>query len=241
MKSNSSEDQRNAALESSRRFRHLGLRILMLIAGSELATLGISLTTVSGLGTTPISTLPYVLSRIFPLSFGATTFILNVLFLGIQAILLGRRFPLLNLLQIPAVIVFSCFIDMNMFFLRPHAPEAWISGMAMSMLGNAVLAAGIVLQVRSKTVVQPGECMVLAFSTVLRRAFGSVKIVNDVTMVILAAALSWCALGAFVGLREGTLVSALLVGLFVKAIVRVFPERRADGPHEISAGGQSGS
>ena len=241
MTSQSSANRSRPASGGSKRFRHLGLRILMLVAGSELATLGISLTTVSGLGTTPISTLPYVLSRIFPVTFGTTTFLLNMLFLGIQAILLGRRFPLLNLLQIPAVIVFSCFIDMNMALLRPHAPEAWLCGMAMSMLGNAVLAAGIVLQVRSRTVVQPGEGMVLAFATALRRSFGSVKIVNDVTMVILAAALSWCALGAFVGLREGTLVSALLVGLFFKAIVRVFPERRADGPHEISAGGQPGS
>ena len=38
----------------------------------------------------------------------------------------------------------------------------------------------------------------------------------------------------FVGLREGTLVSAVCVGLFVKAIGRLVPEKAAQEPHEIA-------
>lgn len=125
----------------------------MLVIGMEFATFGISLTAVSNIGTTPISTVPYVLSKIFPLSFGTTTFILNVFFVVLQALLLRSRFSILNLLQIPAVLVFSAFIDLNMHLLQPYSPNNWWLSMAMSMFGNLVLAVGIILQVRSKTIV----------------------------------------------------------------------------------------
>ena len=151
----------------------------MLVIGMEFATFGISLTAVSNIGTTPISTVPYVLSKIFPLSFGTTTFILNVFFVVLQALLLRSRFSILNLLQIPAVLVFSAFIDLNMHLLQPYSPNNWWLSMAMSMFGNLVLAVGIILQVRSKTIVQPGEGIVLAFAAVFHRPFGTVKIVND--------------------------------------------------------------
>lgn len=108
----------------------------MLVIGMEFATFGISLTAVSNIGTTPISTVPYVLSKIFPLSFGTTTFILNVFFVVLQALLLRSRFPILNLLQIPAVLVFSAFIDLNMHLLQPYSPNNWWLSMAMSMFGN---------------------------------------------------------------------------------------------------------
>lgn len=172
----------------------------MLVIGMEFATFGISLTAVSNIGTTPISTVPYVLSKIFPLSFGTTTFILNVFFVVLQALLLRSRFSILNLLQIPAVLVFSAFIDLNMHLLQPYSPNNWWLSMAMSMFGNLVLAVGIILQVRSKTIVQPGEGIVLAFAAVFHRPFGTVKIVNDTVLVVIAGILSVAVLGSLVGL-----------------------------------------
>ena len=49
-----------------------------------------------------------------------------------------------------------------------------------------------------------------------------------------SAAISWYFLRTFVGLREGTLVSAVCVGLFVKAIGGLVPEKAAQEPHEIA-------
>ena len=184
----------NQLKNTSGRFSHLCRRITMLVIGMEFATFGISLTAVSNIGTTPISTLPYVLSKIFPLSFGTTTFILNVIFVVLQALLLRSRFSILNLLQIPAVLVFSAFIDLNMHLLQPYSPNNWWLSAALSMFGNLVLAVGIILQVRSKTIVQPGEGIVLAFAAVFHRPFGTVKIINDTVLVVIAAILI-CGIG----------------------------------------------
>ncbi|MDO5532679.1 YitT family protein [Sutterella sp.] len=224
----------SAQKKYSHRFRNLTGRLLMLLVGIELATLGIAFTTLSHLGTTPISTLPYVCSVIFPLSFGTTTFILNCGFFLLQVALLRKRFSPLNILQIPAVIVFSAFIDMNMHLCAPVVSDSWWISLMTSLMGNVFLAIGIFLQVRSKTIVQPGEGMVIAFATVLRKPFGTVKIWNDVTIVILACLLSLAVLGNLVGLREGTALSAVLVGLFVKVIAHFFPENRPkDEPHQV--------
>lgn len=71
------------------------------------------------------------------------------------------------------------------------------------LLGNLFLAFGIYWQAASKTIVQPGEGMVLAFSVVLRKSFGTIKIWNDVTLVLLAVILGFVFLGHVAGVREG--------------------------------------
>lgn len=86
------------------------------------------------------------------------------------------------------------------------------------LLGNLFLALGIYWQVASKTIVQPGEGMVLAFSVVLRKSFGTVKVWNNVTLVLVAVVLGFVCLGHVVGVREGTVVSAFLVGFLIKGI-----------------------
>lgn len=86
------------------------------------------------------------------------------------------------------------------------------------LLGNLFLAFGIYWQAASKTIVQPGEGMVLAFSVVLRKSFGTIKIWNDVTLVLLAVILGFVFLGHVAGVREGTVVSAFLVGFLIKGI-----------------------
>src|SRR3954453_13206375 len=64
------------------------LLISLLIMGA-----GISLVTLANLGTTAISSLPYVLSFVFPLSFGAFTALMNITFVFIQILIMKKEFP----------------------------------------------------------------------------------------------------------------------------------------------------
>lgn len=205
---------------SSRRFAHLSLRLLLLLIGMFTAALGVALTTVADLGTTPISTVPYVFTVLTGYSFGTTTFFVNIFLVAGQVLLLRRRFSLWNLLQIPTVLIFGICIDLAMAIVSPHAPAGWWTGLLMSISGNFVLALGIVMQIRSKTIVQPGEGFVLAAAAVTRKSFGSVKIVNDVTLSLIAAGIGFVCAGELIGVREGTVLSAVLVGLFAKLIVK---------------------
>ena len=91
----------------------------MLLIGTAAASIGIALTTLSGLGTTPISSVPWTLTAITGLSFGTTTFLINLVFYVTEVLLLGKSMPKWNILQIPAVLVFGAFIDLSMALVKP--------------------------------------------------------------------------------------------------------------------------
>ena len=202
-----------------------------------LAALGIACTTRAGLGTTPISTVPFTASKITGLSFGTCTILLNFLFVAGQIALLWRRYSPLNLVQIPVGFLFGAFIDLSMHWTEWLHAGNWLLAALLSLLGNLILAFGTVMQIRSKTIVQPGEGLVIAAAALAKTSFGAMKIANDVSLTALAAAMGFFALGAVVGIREGTIASAVMIGFFAKAIEKMlsrrFPEAPAGEPHEV--------
>ena len=194
------------------------IRLCLLVFGMLIMTMGISLVTTADIGTTPISTVPYTLSEITDFTFGQMTFAINVGFVAFQLLLLRSRFKSINFLQIPVVWVFAMMLDWWMgTFQRVDVSELWFAW-TLSLTGNLFMAIGIYMQVRSKTLVQPGEGIVLAVALVTKKAFSTLKIVNDVTLVVLAVLIALVFVGHPVGVGWGTLVSAVLVGLLIKVI-----------------------
>lgn len=95
-------------------FWGLAGRWLLLVWGMLVATAGIVFITRAGLGTTPISTVPFTVGEITGLTFGEATFAVNILFVLVQWALLRSRFHYSSFFQIPIVSVFSWFIDLHM-------------------------------------------------------------------------------------------------------------------------------
>ena len=198
------------------------IRLCLLVFGMLVMTMGISLVTTADIGTTPISTVPYTLSEITDFTFGQMTFAINVGFVAFQLLLLRSKFRAVNFLQIPVVWVFSMMLDWWMgTFQRVDVSELWFAWL-LSLSGNLFMAIGIYMQVRSKTLVQPGEGIVLAVALVTKKAFSTLKIINDVTLVVLAVLIALVFVGHPIGVGWGTLVSAVLVGLLIKAIDKIF-------------------
>lgn len=191
-------------------------RYILLFISLAFNALGIDIVTVAALGTSPISSVPYVVSKMMPLSFGELTFCLNMLFLAGQALLLGpRRWKenrMFLLLQIPVLTVFSAFVDLWMHFLEEMEGEIYISRVAVLVGGCAVLALGISLSVKANVVLNPGEAIVKVLSDRFKVAFGWMKLIFDCSLVVVAITICYIVLGHIVGLREGTLVAAFLVG-----------------------------
>ena len=177
-----------------------------LLLGIVFMSFGICLISVVHLGTTPISSLPWALAKIGGLTFGTTTFLCNILFLCIQ------------ILQIPLVFLFSLCTDFWMWFLSGIQSQNYWLLLLLSLAGNVFLALGVAFEIRSKSIPLPGEGLVIAISVVTRQPFYRIKIGNDVTMVVLAAILGWFFINEIYGIREGTVISAFLVGILVKFI-----------------------
>lgn len=205
----------------------------MFVAALFVMSLGIALVTRGNLGTTPISSLPLVSSYASNLTFGETTFLINLLFVVAQWLLLRRSInKVLLLAQIPITFAFSYFIDTSMKFTEFLSSDVYWKCLTVSMLGNVVLGLGVALEVFSGAAALPGEGLVLAVSTVLHKPFSSVKIANDVILVLLALLLSYCVFHGIRGLREGTVISALCVGVCVKlwlsGLTKLFKRAPAD-------------
>ena len=206
----------------------IGLRYFFFALGIFINSFGVAFVTKSDLGTSQISSVPYVLSLAFPdYTFGMTTFIFNVLFIIIQIIILRRDFHPIQFLQVFANILFSFFIDVSMNWLAFFQPETFIAKFISLIIGCMILAIGICIEVAPNVIVVPGEGVVRALALVIalkkpQIKFGTVKIYFDITLIVIACILSFIFFGELNGIGLGTIVSALIVGRFINLVNRHF-------------------
>ena len=195
-------------------------RYVLFIIGLFFSSLGISLATKAGLGTSPISSVPYVLSIIFPLTFGQFTFIINAVMLVIQINILKKEFKKIQFLQIPISIILGSFIDLMMFLLTYLNPTNYFTKIIVLLLGCISIGLGISIQVLADVVMMSGEALVKAISYKIQKEFGIVKTYFDISLVIISIILSMVSFGKIEGLREGTVIAALIVGSITRFFIK---------------------
>lgn len=195
-------------------------RYLIFALALFVSALGVSVITRSYLGTSPISSVPYVLSLNTPLTMGSYIFILNMALIAGQMWMLGKsgiRSRRIDLwMQIPVSVLFGLFIDLAMTMLKNYVPSTYSLQVISLVVGCAILALGICLEVIADVTMVSGEYFVQIASRRFKKEFGVVKILFDVSLVLIAGLFSLLLAGHIVGLREGTVIAALLTGPFVR-------------------------
>ena len=200
------------------RLKNGKIRIPVFILSLFINTLGIVLITKSALGTCSISTLPFVLSLYFPLSFGTLTFLMNIGFIIIQYLLLGKKgFPPVQWCQLLINIVFGPAIDFWMYVFSDLVNPSLPVGLLCVVLGSMTLAFGICLEVACQLLLVPSEGIVRAIAITKGWRLGSMKNAFDASIACCSCLLSNLlgGLGTFTGIGLGTLLSAIMVGRFV--------------------------
>lgn len=201
-------------------------RLVLLFIGMVIMAFGIALSVRSDLGTTTISSLPYVLSLISPLTLGTASIIVNSGLVLLQILILRRRFQAIQLLQIPVLLAFGVFNDVALWATEWIGYSAYWQQWLLVLAGIVLLGVGICFQIAGQSIMLAGEAAVLTIATELSRkfggrrlfAFGYVKIAFDVLLVSSAAVLAVSFLGELSGVREGTAAAALLIGYTVKRL-----------------------
>lgn len=180
--------------------------------------LGVALTKHGELGVSPISSVANVVSLKFTfLSFGTWLTISNCVLLLGQILILRRNFKPIQLLQIPLSFLFGFFTDFGMYLASFIPNDIYIVKLILVISGIVVLGFGITLGVIADVILNSGEAFVKALADTLKKDFGNTKIAFDVCWVVLSLILSLIFFdGKIVGAREGTILSALLVGVVVK-------------------------
>ena len=191
-------------------------RYIFLLAGLFVNGLGVSFITKAGLGTSPITSIPYTLSLGFTPTVGMFTLFFNLLLIVLQIILLRRNFQLQNLLQLPIIAVFSFFIDLTMSLLGFIQPETYAMKVVSLVIGCLILGFGVFMEMVANVAMLPGEATVRAVSDVFSTDFGKTKIAFDSSMTVIAAIMSFIMFKHLDGVREGTIVAAILVGFVAR-------------------------
>lgn len=191
-------------------------RYIIFFVGVFINSLGVSVITKADLGTSPISSIPYVLSLNFPFTLGEFTIAVNMLMVIAQLAILRRDFKLEHALQIPFCVIFGYCIDLTTMLIQHITFTVYIEKVLFLLAGCLILGFGVYLETLANVAMLPGESLVRAISTTWHKDFGLTKIVNDVSMTIVAIILSFIFAGKLDGVREGTVVAAFLVGYIAR-------------------------
>lgn len=205
------------------------LQYLFCAAGLILISFGVALTTKAGLGTSPISSIPYTLSLILPgLSMGTWLILFSIALVLIEIILLKGKMPAKRWIsQLLISFPVGWLIDAAMWLLTPFNLEVYLVKVLTVILGCVIIALGAYLCVSASLLVLPGDGFVQVLAQVTGKSFGGVRVISDTTQILIAAVLCLIFLHALVGVREGTIIAAILVGSIVKIFARILPITRA--------------
>ena len=192
-------------------------------------TVGVAVCVRSQLGSSVISTLPYVfetagrqIAGVPRLTIGQYTYIMNALLVVGQLCVLRSRFEAVQFFQLLVGFVFGSLIDLNMWLTTWLQPTTLCMQIATQVAGCTLLGLGIALEVRCGSVTMPGEGFPVAVSAVTGIEFAKVKIGVDTMLVVLAVVAGYVFFGAWqwhiVGI--GTLFAMVYVGMVVRVAGR---------------------
>ena len=205
-------------------------RLLIYVLGLYIMAIGVVCSSRSALGVTPVSSLGNVLYQIGA-SAGAPSFVnlgncttaVFCLYLVVEFLILRRDFKPAMLLQVAAALLFGQLVNLasaTLAFLP--APQSYVLRLVYLLVSIPLVSAGVMLYLSPNLLAMPGEGLCLAVVQKTGRSMGTVKTFFDCSVVLLSVAVSLLYFRGLVGVREGTVISALLVGFVLKLLQKPF-------------------
>lgn len=188
------------------------------LAGLFIASLGVAFSTKAGLGTSPVASVPFSVSLVNrALSFGGWLNLMSVLQIIVQVAVLRGRCNYAEIgVQTVLAFVYGYLTDFSCRLLDGVRPGGYAARFALMLAGCVVLALGIWIQYRGGVAMLPGEAMNRAISQVAGKRYENVKVFFDVLYIVAAAGICLIFVGRLEGVREGSVIAALLVGNLIK-------------------------
>lgn len=209
---------------------YIAKRYLLLLAGLSIMAFGVAFSIKASLGTSPISSVPYVVSLFTPLTVGTATIVMHCVFILLQILILRRNYHPIQLMQLPVAFFFGYLTDFGVWAVQGVRCTTYWQQWIVCLIGILLVAVGVSLEVKAGVVVLAGEGVVLGICKVLPKIkFGYMKVGFDVTLVVIACVLSLGFTGRLQGVREGTVAAALLVGLIAKQLGKLLMRWKLEG------------
>ncbi len=207
-------------------------RIILFVVSLFFVALSLRLSILAGLGTAPGAAFALAMSKIVGMEVSFWVLMVNLLCVAVQIIVLGRKFNPLQLVQVPASLLFSLFVlyvdPLVNWWIAPN----YIVRLIQLLISIFFGALGVLCVVKAGIIRMPMECMFLALQTKINLKIGTMKIIYDVIWLVAALALSFFHLlpkggitfksfTDLAGIREGTFIAAFLTGLCMNILDRL--------------------
>ena len=172
-------------------------KALIYVTGLLFMAFGVAFSVNSSLGVSPVNSLPYVISRITGLDLGNCVIGIFAFYILVQILLLRKKFRPIDLTQLIFSTIFGRFVDVAKKVVGDFAIPTYPGQLVMLAISIVFVAIGVCLYMDVQLVIM--DCLTVVIGIVLSCVF----------------------LGKLDGIREGTVICALLVGKLMKPMQKV--------------------
>ena len=127
-------------------------RTLLLCIALGVMAVGVALSIKADLGTSPISSVPYVVSLMSEMSVGTATILINAILLVGEILIMRRQFQPIQLLQLAVVTLFGWLIDLCLWGLDGLTYADYGQQWMICIAGIIILGIGVSLEVTANLI-----------------------------------------------------------------------------------------
>jgi len=190
-------------------------RILIYCLGMFILATGVAFSVNGNLGVSPVNSFPFVVSQILGVQLGTCVTVFFCFLILLQIIILRREFKPINLLQIVFSTIFGYFVDFAKMLLGDFCIPTYFGQLAMVAISIVFIGLGVMLFMQTDLVPMPMEGLIACVAKKLNKPFHKMKSILDSSVVVIAVVLSLVWFRSLLGVREGTIITAILAGRLV--------------------------
>ena len=123
------------------------------------------------------------------------------------------------------ITIYSYLIKLTSLFLTHIQPHSFLEQVLLAILACIVMALGITLTIHSNLTVMPYEGFIGALAIRLRKDFGKLKVIIDVTFTLASIVISLILLHNINSVGLGTIIASFLTGGVVSFFNRILTTR----------------
>ncbi len=172
---------------------------------------GVVLMLYSAAGISAISSVPYAFSEVFPaLSLGTWTYIFQGL-LVLSLMIMRKKFVPSYLFSFVVGFVFGELLDLHELWIN-ILPDGLAWRIAWFVISYVLLSIGIAISNRCGLPIVPTDLFPRELSDITKVGYPKIKIIFDISCLVVTAALTFFGLGHIEGLGIGTVLAAFTMG-----------------------------
>ena len=194
------------------------------LSGMMTIALGITFSTKSNLGISPMTSAQYALANCLDAPFSTTVFCVYMVMVVAQMAIRGRGCGWKYLLQIPSSMVFTTFLSWFETLVNVPCTLFW-QRLLVSVLGSVLVGIGFAVMVDMQIIPNPPDGLIFEVSEATKKDLGFWKNVFDFTFVVIAGIIDLLSDGKLISIGVGTVLAMIITGRVVALTNRLFKEQ----------------